>query len=133
MNLRTYSTVQTFLLLTKARNVNLAVTNTWPTLVCDTSKRVTVLYICARLRLIHKAFRTRATLSTKPIRKICYFCYLPKLSIGFNGKGRQRRKQRKNGHLTPMNRCWSMFMKETVHPNNESLQKQTQKLIYSPL
>ena len=33
--------------------------------------------------MIHRAFRTHATLQTKPIREIFYIHYLPKLYIGF--------------------------------------------------
>ena len=32
---------------------------------------------------IHRAFRTRTTLQTKPIREFFYFHHLPKLYIGF--------------------------------------------------
>ena len=34
-------------------------------------------------KMLHKAFRTRTTLLTKPIREIFHFHYLPKLYIGF--------------------------------------------------
>ena len=42
------------------------------------------IYIMVSDKTIHRAFRTRATLETKPIRKMFNFHYLPKLYIGFN-------------------------------------------------
>ena len=38
-------------------------------------------------KTIYKAFRTRPTLSTKPVREIYHFHYLPELYIGFKAVG----------------------------------------------